>query len=264
MVSKSKQRPDTYLGEVVSFVSEKVQEADADGVVVGLSGGIDSATSSAVAVEALGAENVRGLVLPSGSNEDTNMQDAKNHAEEFGIEHDVIDIRPVVESFLDGYPGTVEKREPKGNLRARARMCYNYLIANEQNRLVLGTGNRSELLLGYYTKYGDGGVDILPLGGLYKTEVRELAYELGVSESIIEKPPTAGLWEGQTDEDELGAPYDEIDEVLRGYIDEDGTIEETVGASGLGEDRVRDLIGMYRSSGHKRKMPPYPNPGKRD
>jgi len=259
MVSESKQRPDAYMDEVVSFVSEKVEEAGAEGVVVGLSGGIDSATSSAVAVEALGAENVYGLVLPSGSNDDENMRDAEDHANDFGIEYDVVDIQPVVESFLDGYPGSVGSREATGNLRARVRMCYNYLVANEENRLVLGTGNRSEILLGYYTKYGDGGVDILPLGGLYKTEVRELARLLGVDEDIIEKPPTAGLWEGQTDEDEIGATYDEADAVLREYVDEGATVEETAEATGVDTATVEELVSMYRNSEHKRETPPYPD-----
>lgn len=263
MVSKPKQRPDAYLDEVVSFVSEKVEEAGADGVVVGLSGGIDSAASSSVAVEALGKENVRGLVLPSGPSEDRNMRDAKEHAEKFGIEYEVIDIQPVVESFLDEYPKSVGNREAKGNLRARVRMCYNYLVANDESLLVLGTGNRSEILIGYYTKYGDGGVDILPLGGLYKTEVRQLARELGVDEGIIEKSPTAGLWEGQTDEDELGASYDEIDTVLSQYVDEGSTIEETVEATDLDEDTVEELVSMHHASAHKRKTPPYPDLGRK-
>ncbi len=259
-MATGEQRVETYVERTTEFVADKVDEAGAEGVVVGLSGGIDSATASAVAVEAVGAENVHGLVLPSEVSGDENMSDAERHAEEFGIEYDTIEIQPVVDEFLEGY--TVEEEMAIGNLAARVRMCYNYLVANSESLLVLGTGNRSELMVGYYTKYGDGGVDILPLGGLYKTEVRELARRLGVDESIVEKPPTAGLWEGQTDEEELGATYDELDDFLRAYVDEDVSVEDAAEAAGITVETARRLESLYRRSEHKRKTPPYPDFGR--
>ncbi len=261
MESTGEQRVDEYVEEITDFVAESVDEAGADGVVVGLSGGIDSATSSALAVEALGADNVHGLVMPSEVSQDENMSDAEKHAENFGIEYDVVEIQPVVDEFLEGHDP--DDNEAVGNLFARVRMCYNYLVANSQDMLVLGTGNRSEMLVGYYTKYGDGGVDILPIGGLYKTEVREVARRLGVDEEIIEKPPTAGLWEGQTDEEELGVTYDTLDEFLRAYIDEGATAEEAAEASEVSVETAQKLEEMYHASEHKRRTPPFPDVGRR-
>lgn len=251
---------DEYIEEATDFIVKKVDEAGADGVVVGLSGGIDSSTASAVAVDALGADSVYGLVMPSEVSDDENMSDAERHAEKFGIEYDVIEIQPVVEKFLEEYDA--ESKEAVGNLAARVRMCYNYLVANEEELLVLGTGNRSEILVGYYTKYGDGGVDILPIGGLYKTEVREVARELGVDEDIVEKTPTAGLWEGQTDEDELGVPYGTVDDFFVAYLDEDASVDEARDAAGVDDETAQRLLGLYRRSEHKRKTPPYPEFGR--
>jgi NAD+ synthase len=257
-----KKRVDEYIHETTDFIARKVDEAGAEGVVVGLSGGIDSATASALAVEALGADAVHGLVMPTGVSDDENMSDAERHARDFGIGYDVVEIQPVVDAFLDGHPNGVDDTEAVGNLAARVRMCYNYLVANEDSLLVLGTGNRSEMLVGYYTKYGDGGVDILPVGGLYKTEVREVARELGVSEDVIEKTPTAGLWEGQTDEEELGAPYADVDDFLRAYVDGDASVEEARDSAGIGEETARRLVNLYQRSEHKRKTPPYPGFGR--
>jgi NAD+ synthase len=255
-------RVDEYVSEAADFIARKVEEAGAEGVVVGLSGGIDSATASALAVESLGAESVHGLVMPSEVSDTDNMSDAERHARDLGIDYDVVEIQPVVDAFLDGYPSDVDDAEAVGNLAARVRMCYNYLAANERSLLVLGTGNRSEMLVGYYTKYGDGGVDLLPIGGLYKTEVREVARRLGVSEDIIEKTPTAGLWEGQTDEAELGAPYADVDDFLRAYVDEGVSVDEAADAAGIDAETAQGLADLYRRSEHKRGTPPYPNFGR--
>jgi NAD+ synthase len=261
MEPTGEERVDEYVERITDFVAESVDEAGADGVVVGLSGGIDSATASALAAEALGADDVHGLVMPSEVSDEENMSDAERHARDFGIEYDVVEIQPVVDRFLDGYD--VDDNEAVGNLAARVRMCYSYLVANSKDLLVLGTGNRSEILVGYYTKYGDGGVDILPIGGLYKTEVREVARRLGVDEDIIEKPPTAGLWEGQTDEKELGVTYDTLDDFLRAYTEEGATAEEAADAAGVGVETARELKEMYHASEHKRRTPPFPELGRR-
>ncbi len=242
------------------FLSSYVEEAGADGVVLGLSGGIDSATAAAVAVDALGENGVYGLVLPAGSSDTGNMSDARGHADDLGIEYDTLDISGVVDEAVE-LTGVTD-REAVGNLRARVRMCVNYLYANEQGRLVLDTGNRSELLLGYFTKYGDGGVDVSPLGGLYKSEVRELARELDVSEHLVTKTPTAGLWRGQTDEGELGAGYDVVDQVLREIVDRGSGVEEAAEAAGCDREVAEDLAALVERSKHKRSTPPYPEFGR--
>jgi len=257
-----KKRVDVFIEETTGFIADKVDEAGAEGVVVGLSGGIDSSTSSALAVEALGANAVKGLVMPADATPDGDVKDAKEHAHDLGIDYDVINVQPVVDEFLSQYPSDADDREAVGNLAARSRMCYNYLVANAQDRVVVGTGNRSEMLVGYYTKYGDGGVDILPVGGLYKTEVREVARALGVDERLVEKTPTAGLWEGQTDESELGAPYADVDDFLRAYVDEGASVDEAADAAGVDDETAQRLVGLYRRSEHKRKTPPYPDFGR--
>lgn len=242
------------------FLTGYVEDVGVDGVVLGLSGGIDSATAAAVAVDALGSDSVYGLVLPVGSSDNENMRDAREHAEQLDIEFDTLDISGVVEEAVD-LTGVTD-REAVGNLKARVRMCVNYLYANERSRLVLGTGNRSEILLGYFTKYGDGGVDVSPLGGLYKTEVRELAREIDVPEKLVTKTPTAGLWEGQTDEDELGAPYDVVDVVLEEAVDRGNTVEEAADAAGCTVDVAENLLALVKRSEHKRRTPPYPDFGR--
>ncbi|XGI83077.1 NAD+ synthase [Halorutilales archaeon Cl-col2-1] len=246
---------------VTDFVTRKVDEAGADGVVVGLSGGIDSTASAAVAVEALGSEKVVGMVMPGEPSEEHNVKDAHSIADSLGIEKKEIQIEPVVDEFVD----SVEyepKKEAVGNVRARSRMVFEYLEANQRNLLVLGTGNRTELLIGYFTKYGDGAVDILPLGGLYKSEVRDVARHLGIDEQFVEKTPTAGLWEGQTDESELGATYDTIDDVLRCLVDRGLSVGETADEVDVDVETVERFEKMYETSVHKRSPPPYPGFGR--
>ncbi|MFB6284040.1 MAG: NAD+ synthase [Halobacteria archaeon] len=240
-----------------AFLENMVEEAGADGVVVGLSGGIDSSTAVSLAVDVLGPEKVQGLVMPSEVTTDQNLRDATDLAEDLGIDHDVISIDPIVDRFVESLSG-VQDTEAIGNLRARSRMVLEYYQANRENLLVLGTGNRSELLIGYFTKYGDGAVDISPLAGLYKTEVRELARDLGVDEYLIQKQPTAGLWEGQTDEDELGASYEVIDKVLFCIADKGLSVDETAETTGTDQELVEKFKKMYLASEHKRTTPEYP------
>jgi NAD+ synthase len=275
---------ETMAEECTHFVRSVVEEAAADGVVVGLSGGVDSATAASVAVEALGPESVYGLVMPAAASDEANVRDAQAVAFELGISFRTVDVQPVVDALAESTTqdywlremtasssesgGPVRACEPiedregyteaLGNATARARMMAAYFEANLRNRLVLGTGNRTELLLGYFTKYGDGGVDLLPLGGLYKTEVRRLARHLGVPEEIVEKPPTAGLWEGQTDAGELGAPYETVDAVLRKLVEEDCSVERTAAELNVDRSLVAEYDTMYREAEHKRTVPPTP------
>jgi len=232
-----------------------------DGVVVGLSGGIDSALTARLAVDALGADHVQGVMLPDAAFPAALLEETVGYARDLGIEARTIPIDPIERAIAAGLPGLTDV-VTVGNIKARVRMVLLYAIARSRHRLVAGTGNKSELLLGYFTKYGDGGVDLLPIGDLYKTEVRELSAELGLPEPILRRPPTAGLWDGQTDEAELGAPYEVVDRVLRG-LEELRSEAEIVAATGIPADRVRDIARRVLESRHKRRLPPVAKVGLR-
>jgi len=193
---------------ITAFIRERVDAAGANGVVLGLSGGIDSTLTGYLAAEALGAENVHGLVLPATVSSEGNMSDAELVAQDLEISYDVIEIEPIIDTILSTYPEAEGDREAVGNARARVRAVLNYLVANHESRLVLGTGNRSEAAVGYFTKYGDGAVDCHPIGNLYKGQVRQLARHVGVSEELAAKTATAELWADQTDKGELGISYE--------------------------------------------------------
>ncbi len=244
---------------IVEFIAETVDDAGAEGAVLGLSGGIDSTTTAYLAVEALGSDDLRGLLMPSEVNADADRTDAERVAETLGIEYDVVDIAPVVDSFVEAAPdGVADDRTALGNVRVRTRAVLNYFVANAEDRVVLGTGNRSEALAGYYTKYGDQAVDCNPIGNLYKSRVRQLARHLGVPEDLVERTPTAGMWEGQTDEEEMGLGYDELDGVLALHVDGPFSKSATCRTLGLPESTVERVVEMYKESEHKRRMPPAP------
>ena len=247
-------RPEQLQEKTQSFIKQKKHEAKAKGVIVGLSGGIDSATTLKLAVNALGPENVTALIMPGKPTKKDNMKDAIELAKDLDVGKIEITINSTVKAFeqnIDFEPS----KETSGNIRARTRMVYTYAYANENNLLVLGTGNRTEYLLGYFTKYGDGATDIVPLMDLYKTEVKELARHIGLDEKFIQKEPTAGLWEGQTDEDEIGATYEEMDKILKKLADQEKTVEETSQELDIEEDRIIKLDKMHQASKHKRKGP---------
>ncbi|WP_254766528.1 NAD+ synthase [Salinilacihabitans rarus] len=245
---------------IVTFVRERVDAAGADGAVLGLSGGIDSTLTAHLAVEALGAENLRGLVLPARVSSEENMSDAERVAESLEIPYDVIEVEPVVDAFLDAYPEAAGDHVAVGNARARVRAVCNYLVANHENRLVLGTGNRSEAAVGYFTKYGDGAVDCHPIGNLYKGQVRQLARHVGVPDDLASKPATAELWADQTDEGELGIDYDTLDSILVAHVDGPLSAAATARELGVDEATVERVRTMYEASGHKRTAPPAPEP----
>lgn len=247
-------------GHILTFISETVEGAGASGAVIGLSGGVDSALTAALAVEALGKTRVRGLILPSEVSSSENVDDAKELAEILGIEHEVLNIGPIMNSLLEAYPEAEGDRMAVGNASARIRAVLNYLVANHKDLIVLGTGNRSEILVGYYTKYGDGAVDCLPIGNLYKQQVRQMAEEVGVPDSIVNKTATAELWEEQTDEEEMGMSYDTLDAVLAMYVDGGFSSSATARALDLPGDTVEKVREMHRASEHKRNVPPAPEP----
>lgn len=248
-------------GDLTAFVGEVVAEAGADGVVVNLGGGVDSTVAATLAVDALGADRVYGLSLPCNLGTEAARRDDLAVTNALGIDHGDIHIQPLLDAFVDRVtPGfeTSDESVALGNVTARLRMACAYFVANTTSRLVLGTGNRTELLLGYFTKYGDGGVDLLPLGDLYGTEVRTLARYLGVPEFIVEKPPTAGLRAGRSDEADLGAPCGTIDRVLHRLVDHDLGIDRVASDLGLDRELVRRIAWRHATSRHKRARPPTP------
>ena len=232
--------------EIATWLNEQLAAAGAAGFVVGLSGGVDSATTAALAARAVGPERVLAVLMPCHSQpEDARL--ARLAADTFGIPTVTVDLSAVYDTLLAALPPS-DHPLAAANIKPRLRMVTLYYLAQSHNYLVLGSGNRTELEVGYYTKYGDGGVDLLPLGGLYKTQVWELARELGVPQEIIERPPTAGLWPGQTDEGEMGITYRELDKVLTAIAAGDTS---DVDAETLA--KVQDMIAR---SEHKRAMPP--------
>jgi NAD+ synthase len=246
---------------IVEFISTQVELSGATGVVVGLSGGIDSAVVTKLCVDALGPEKVLNVFLPSLTTPKQDLEDVRQMSKDWGTTLLVYDIGQLLKVYHKIMPGS-EGKEVAGNLMARIRMNVLYAHANMDGRLVLGTGNKSELLMGYFTKYGDGGADLLPIGDLYKTEVRELARLIGVPEKIIEKEPSAGLWEGQTDESEMGIAYDDLDLVLSG-LEEQMSLEVISRRTGVPIALVEMVAEKNASSRHKRRMPLIPKIGLR-
>ena len=230
---------------IVSQLKEFCQKAGFSKAVVGLSGGVDSALTAKLGVMALGAENVTAILMPNeGTSTGHSVSDAESWAKELGIKYQIIPIGP----FLSQYKALPWKSSHLAdvNIQARARATILYHFANTHDALVLGTGNRTEETLGYFTKYGDGACDVLPIGNLYKTDVWEMGAELGLPEVILKKTPSAELMEGQTDEGEIGMSYAEMDAALRKF--EAGGKAET--------DGERALEARIAKNAHKSQMPP--------
>ncbi len=236
--------------QIVKWMQEQVHGAGAAGFVVGLSGGVDSACVAALSQRA--AESaVVAVIMPCHSNP-IDAEHAHLVAETFDVETITVDLTPVYDNLVSALPA-VDSRMALANLKPRLRMTALYYVANARNYLVAGTGNKSELMVGYFTKYGDGGVDIEPLGGLYKREVYSLARQLGVPQPVLDRPPTAGLWVGQTDEAEMGLTYDTLERALISL-----TIGGDHGVAPADLDKVRRMMD---DSAHKRALPPVFVPG---
>jgi len=228
----------------ILWIKREVKQARAKGIMMGLSGGVDSSVVAALAKEAVGRNRLLALILPCYSQKQ-DLQDAKSVAKKLRIKTKTVDLSKIYDSLIKILPkaGSLTK----ANLKPRLRMLVLYYFANKLNYLVCGTGNKSELIVGYFTKHGDGATDILPIGGLLKKQVRALARELGIPERIINKAPTAGLWPGQTDEAEMGITYPELDDIL-------GRIEKKKRQM-LSKDKVNKVKEMIKRSEHKRQGP---------
>lgn len=246
---------------LVRFLSSQVAQAGAAGAVVGLSGGVDSALVASLARESLGPERVFALSLPDENTPPSLRAEVQGYARLLGIPLREVSLAPWFAALREDLPELTE-RTGGGNARARLRMIALYAEARSHRALVLGTGNKSEILLGYFTKFGDGGADLLPLGDLYKTAVYSLAREMGLPKSILERAPSAGLYPGQTDEEELGEPYSVLDPILRG-LEELWEPEAIARELDLPLPRVLGVVHRVESSRHKRRLPPIPKLGLR-
>ncbi len=248
--------PDFAQETIVHFISDFVGERS---VVLGLSGGIDSAVVLKLCVMALAPERVLAVHMPDSVTPREETEDARALAKDLGVEYREIKIDDAVSALVSA----ANLRAPLSvaNAKARVRMAILFGIANEEGRLVAGTSNKSELLIGYFTKYGDGASDFAPIGDLYKTQVRELASRIEIPERIIKKKPSANLLPGQSDEDEIGVTYKILDMVLHG-IEMNLTPEEIV-AYGIDEGIVSRVFSLYRNSRHKRVMLYIPKIGMR-
>jgi NAD+ synthase len=240
---------------ITRFIKEYVENARADGIVVGLSGGVDSNTIAALSSLSIGGDRVLGLLLPEEetyNNKDIN--DAALIAEKFGLKTQLCDITPVLESFYKGIPiFDHSDRLCKGNVKARTRMIYIYYYANKLNRIVCGSSDKSETMMGYFTKWGDVAADISPIMDLYKTQVRKLAEHLGIPMELATKPSTPALWPEQLAETELGIKYETLDLILYG-LERFMDMEEIAKQLNIENALVSKVKSKWLSAEHKRRM----------
>ncbi|MCJ7696904.1 MAG: NAD+ synthase [Thermoplasmata archaeon] len=234
------------LKQVEQTIQDTLRTTGSKGIVVGMSGGIDSSVVAALCCRAIGPEQVLGLSLPSHVNNAQDIQDVTELCANLGMKHRTIGIEPILWAFKE-MPGFTVSHYLIGNLMARIRMAVLYYHANREHRLVCGTSNRSEYLLGYCTKFGDNAADIEPILHLYKTDVYVLAQELGIPEAIIKKVPSAGLWKGQSDEGEIGFTYDEIDSTLKNLEANNWNAKTTT------EEKI---LAFVKKNAHKRMVAP--------
>ncbi len=240
---------------LTSFIKDELYKFNYRKGILGLSGGLDSTVCAFLAAKALKPSNAIGLILPYGKSFSQDVKDAQEIAQLLGLRLKTIDISPMVDVYFSKYP--TQNRVEKGNKMARERMSILYDFSSREKALILGTSNKTELLLGYGTIHGDMACAINPLGDLYKTQIRQMAQYLGVPDKITRKTPSAGLWKGQTDEKELGLTYDEIDKILFQLVDKRIPKKEII-AQGFKKEAVEKIIRMIKNSEFKRKLPPIP------
>ena len=249
---------------ICRFIKEYVENAGAKGIVLGLSGGIDSGTIAALSSLAIGGENVLGLMLPEKENfNQKDIDDAKVVAEQFHLETQVCDMSEVLGCFYKAIPAFDQSdRLCKGNVKARTRMIYLYYYANKQNRIVCGSSDKSETMMGYFTKWGDAAADIAPIMDLYKTQVRKLAIHMGIPKELALKPSTPALWPNQLAESELGVKYETLDLILYG-LERFMPPQEIADQVGIEKVIVENVKSKWLAKEHKRRMPLAPKIGYR-
>ncbi len=244
---------DKAITTIKRFLTGKLLQSGQGGYVIGLSGGIDSAVSCSLAVEAVGKDKVLGILMPYRTSSEHSHTDAGTLVEKLGIDHRRIEISPMIDAYYSKIDDS--NRVRAGNKMARERMSILFDIAHETGRLVLGTGNRTEICLGYTTWYGDSACSLNPIGELYKSEVRQIAAKLGVPQEIIDKPPSADLWVGQTDESEIGVTYAQIDALLRRIVDDDEHSMDVLEREGFPRTEISTVVSMLNRNAFKRKLP---------
>lgn len=251
--------PSFEARRISKFIKDYVSKSGTAGVVIGISGGIDSAVSAFLAVKALGRTKVQGLLLFEDSSRDSpDFSDARTIIAKLRIKSADVSISPAFNAFKKSLQrvGFRASKVTLGNIKARCRMVILYSFANQNNLLVLGTGDRSEEEIGYFTKYGDGGVDLQPIAHLYKTQVRILGKELGVPREVIDKPSSPHLWGGHQATDEIPVDYPTLDRILTLLYDKSANPKMVARKLGLRTSVVNDVIFLHDKSGHKRNPPP--------
>jgi NAD+ synthase len=245
------------IERIANFIKDYVHNSGCENVVIGLSGGIDSSISATLAVKALGKGHVYGVMLPWKNSSPASYNDALELALQLGIHYERIEITPMVEAYFIKYQKDANNLR-MGNWMARTRMCVLYDLSARYNALVVGTSNRTELLVGYFTQHGDGACAFEPIGHLYKTEVWLMAELLNIPAKIIQKTPTADLWDNQTDEGELGLEYKQLDIILCA-LTEEGVSQQMLIKSGIPEAKISRVLELMRKSEFKRNLPPLIN-----
>ncbi len=245
-----------FKKRITRFIREYAANAGVNGIVLGLSGGIDSSMAAALSSLSVGGEHVIGLMLPEEETfNQQDIDDARIIAEEYQIKTQICDMTKVLEKFYEGIP-VFDKTDRlcKGNIKARTRMVYLYYFANKLNRIVCGSSDKSETMMGYFTKWGDVAADIAPLMDLYKTQVRRLALHLGFPEKIALKPSTPALWPNQLAESELGIKYETLDLILYG-LERFMPAEEIADQLNIQKSVVNSVKSRWLAQEHKRRMP---------
>jgi len=248
------------VNKALDFIREYVSSSGVGGAVLGLSGGVDSSVTATLLAKALGREKVLALIMPHKETSKRDVEDAIEVARLLGIPCRVINIDDCIKSITTSSPWLTKLTDKvvRGNIIARIRMVILYYHANALKRLVAGTSDRSEYLLGYFTKYGDGAADFFPILDLYKTQVRMLAKYLGLPRKIYEKPSSPGLWKGHLAVEELGFDYDVIDQILYGYFEKKLTLNKLAKEVGLRAVDVKAILERVKKTEHKRAPLPYP------
>ena len=239
--------------KILKFIKDYVYNSGYKNGIIGVSGGIDSALVLQLTVEALGKDNVFALLMPYKLSSEDSLKDGKTICNKLGVKYEVIDISPSVDAYFRKYP--TDNPLQIGNKCARERMSVLYDYSVRKKALVVGTSNKSEILIGYATQYGDSAAAFLPIGELYKTQVFQLSELLNIPKEIISKKPSADLWEKQTDEDEIGLSYNDLDKILYSIVELNKNDKEIINA-GFSIEKIKRVRLLIKSSEFKRVMPP--------